>query len=70
MAWLIALAVLLMAFGGLQLLIWAIAMVIQMVVWAAWALAGLASMVWVALVDRPTFVRLWREAGDRHQPAG
>ena len=70
MAHLIAFAVLLMAFGGLQLLIWALAMLIQMVVWAAWALAGLVGMVWMALVDRPAFVRLWREAGNRHQPVG
>ncbi len=32
MAYLIAFAVLLMAFGGLQTLIWAIAMAVQMVV--------------------------------------
>ena len=70
MAYLIAFAVLLMAFGGLQLLIWAIAMAVQMVVWAAWALEGLAGMIWVALVDRPAVVRLWRKAGDRHQPVG
>lgn len=45
-------------------------MAVQMVVWAAWALAGLAGMVWVALVDHPAVVRLWREAGNRHQPVG
>jgi hypothetical protein len=58
------------ATGVLQLLIWLFVAAVQLAVWAAWMLLGLAYSVWLAFTDRAELKRLWSQPVDRQSPVG
>jgi len=55
------------ATGLLQLLIWAVAIAIQMATWAFWTLASGLSIAWLAIFDRRELARIWREADPKRR---
>ena len=57
------------ATGLLQLLIWLVAMAVQLLIWAFWAVAGGLGLLWLAITDRKELARIWRESDTKRHGA-